>query len=115
MNLVSRFIDSPGASSEEYAKIDETDLDTPVQESGTTLYTARIEGQKDMMDVKDALYDEEIVIADTSRLERSDITEERVFNELKKIIQDINGDIVERQTGELILTPRDVSISRTQL
>jgi SepF-like predicted cell division protein (DUF552 family) len=75
------------------------------------LHVAKVKTNQDLLQVKDALYAGDTVIVDITDTTGS-ITEDRIFDQLKMVAQDVNGDIAQRSKTELILTPSGTTIGR---
>lgn len=87
---------------------------TPLNTTQTHVCIATIQNNTDTLEVKDELYDGNIVVATiTPTIENT--TKERILNQLKKSIEDISGDIVQRTEHEFILTPTQIHISRQKI
>jgi uncharacterized protein len=107
--------EAPSGSAGDYVELDLDDFDAAPDESRVSVHIAEIQGQQDVIDIKDAVYDGDIVIADITRLRTQDTTVERITDELQQVAREVNGDIVQKGDDQLIVTPTSVSISRTKL
>ncbi|HET7323119.1 MAG TPA: cell division protein SepF [Halococcus sp.] len=99
----------------EYVELGIDDVDGPVTESTTKVHIARIADQRDVIDIKNAIYDGDIVVADITRHTTTDRTMERITKDLQELTHEVGGDIVQKADDQLIITPGSVSISRTKL
>ncbi len=99
----------------EYVPLDIDDVEGGVEEATTQVHIARIEGQRDVIDIKNAIYDGDIVVADITRHSATDRTMERITQDLQEITREVGGDIVQKADDQLIITPATVGISRTKL
>ena len=99
----------------EYVELDIDDVEGPVDESTTKVHIASIDSQRDVIDIKNAIYDGDIVVADITRHTTTDRTMERITQDLQEITREVGGDIVQKADDQLIITPGTVSISRTKL
>ncbi|WP_122089468.1 cell division protein SepF [Halalkalicoccus subterraneus] len=104
-----------GRSVEDYIEIDTGDIEATPEEAGTQVHIAEIDGQRDLIAIKDAIYDGDVVVADIVRLRTSDSTIEHVIDELRQVAQEVNGDIVQKGDDQIIVTPTNVSINRRKL
>jgi SepF-like predicted cell division protein (DUF552 family) len=102
-------------TSGEYVELDIDDVEGPVDESTMKVHIARIDGQRDVIEIKNAIYDGDIVVADITRHTTTDRTMERITQDLQEITREVGGDIVQKADDQLIITPGTVSISRTKL
>jgi hypothetical protein len=79
------------------------------------VHIAEIASQRDVIAIKDAVYDGDFVIADITRLRTQDSTTEHIVDELKQVAGEVDGDIVQKGDDQLIITPTGVNISRQKL
>jgi len=82
--------------------------------SDVQIHVANIQTNQDLLDVKDALYAGDIVIANVESPSES-LTTERAVQRLEVVSQDVEGDIARKSGGEVIISPSDVGISRSQI
>src|SRR5699024_10569610 len=99
----------------EYVELDTDDIEESTAEPTTKVHIAGIEGQRDVIDIKNAVYDGDIVIADITRHATTDRTMERITADLQEIAREVGGDIVQKADDQLIITPGSVGINRTKL
>ncbi len=76
---------------------------------------AEVGGQADAIDIKDAVYDGDIVIADITRLRTEDSTVEHIIDELRQVAREVDGDIVRKGDDQMIITPTGVRVSREKI
>ncbi|GAA0247376.1 cell division protein SepF [Haladaptatus pallidirubidus] len=107
--------EGPSGSTEDYVELDLDDFETAPDETRVSVHIAEIGGQQDVIAIKDAVYDGDIVIADITRLRTEDTTVERITDELQQVAREVNGDIVQKGDDQLIVTPTGVNISRKKL
>ncbi|MGA9402673.1 cell division protein SepF [Haladaptatus sp.] len=107
--------ETQSGSAGDYVELDLDDFETTPNESGLNVHIAEIQGQQDVIAIKDAVYDGDIVIADITRLRTQDTTVERITDELQQVAREVNGDIVQKGDDQLIVTPTGVNVSRTKL
>jgi hypothetical protein len=116
MGIMSKILGSGGTrSTEDYVELDLDEFDTARGDAGTQVHVAEIGGQKDLIAIKDAVYDGDIVIADVTRLRTQDSTMEHMMDDLRQVAREVDGDIVQRGDDQLIVTPTGVSIAREKL
>ena len=118
MGLMDDLLGGSGSrrrSGGEYVELDADDVEGPVDESTTKVHIAQIDSQRDVIDIKNAIYDGDIVVADITRHTTTDRTMERITQDLQEITREVGGDIVQKADDQLIITPGTVSISRTRL
>lgn len=116
MGLMSKILGDRGSRSvEDYVEIDLEDVDQAQSEAALTVHIAEIDGQQDVIDIKDAVYDGDLVVADIIRLRTGDSTMERIVDDLRQVAREVNGDIVQKGDDQIIITPTAVKISREKL
>ncbi len=99
----------------DYVELDIDDLDGGPQEAIMEVHIAEIDGKEHTIDIKDAVYDGDIVIADITSLMTQDRTVEHIVDELRQVAREVDGDIVQKGEDQLIVTPTGVRISREKL
>ncbi|MFB6352869.1 MAG: cell division protein SepF [Halobacteriales archaeon] len=114
MGFMDKILGADHRTTEDYVELD-LDGVAPAEEATMQVYVAEIGGQEDVIDIKDAVYDGDLVIADITRLRTKDSTVERITDELRQVAREVGGDIVQKGDDQLIVTPSGVSISREKL
>lgn len=102
-------------TTEDYVELDLDEFDTARGEAGMSVRIATIGEQQDVIAIKDAVYDGDIVIADITRHTTSDTTMERIVDDLRQVAQEVDGDIVQKGDDQIIITPTGVSVAREKL
>jgi SepF-like predicted cell division protein (DUF552 family) len=102
-------------STNDYVTLDLDDFDTARGEAQTQVHIAEIGGQPDVIAIKDAVYDGDIVIADVTRLRINDSTMEHIIDDLQQVAREVDGDIVQKGDDQIIIVPQGVGISRRKL
>jgi SepF-like predicted cell division protein (DUF552 family) len=117
MGLMSKILGDSGGTraTEDYVELNADDLQVEDVEIETQVRIANIGDKSDVIDIKDAVYDGDIVIADITRHTTQDRTMEHITDELKQVAREVSGDIVQKDDDQLIITPAGVSISRERL
>lgn len=116
MGLMRKIITgSAPRSVDEYVELDIGDIDMAAPGATLNVRIASISEQKDVIDIKDAVYDGDMVIADVTRHNTSDRTMERIVDSLRQVAEEVNGDIVQKGDDQLIITPTGVGVSRQKL
>jgi len=116
MGLMNKLLAGGGAhSTEDYVELDLDDLDTARGEATTQVRIAEIGSQQDVIAIKDAVYDGDLVIADVTRHATSDTTMEHIVDDLKQVAREVDGDIAWKDDDQLIVTPGSIGISREKL
>jgi SepF-like predicted cell division protein (DUF552 family) len=116
MGLMSKILGESGSSrvTDDYVELSADDLDDSV-EADRQVRIARIGEKQDVVEIKDAVYDGDIVVADITRHSTQDRTMEHITDELKRVVNEVGGDIVQKDDDQLIITPAGVGISRERL
>ena len=115
MGLMSKLLGGGGRSTGDYVELDIDDFDASATSASTQLHIATIGDKNDVIPIKDALYDGDIVIADITRHTTTDRTMEHISDELKQVADEVGGDIIQKDDDQLIITPGGVKISREKL
>ncbi|WP_181685325.1 cell division protein SepF [Halorhabdus salina] len=117
MGLMSKILGGTGTSrrTDDYAELDAADVDTTAETAQREVRIARIGEKQDVIEIKDAVYDGDIVIADITRHTTKDRTMEHISDELKQVANEVGGDIVQKDDDQLIISPSGVAISRERL
>jgi SepF-like predicted cell division protein (DUF552 family) len=114
MGFMEKILGGDSRGTGEYVDLDIEDIAAP-EGSTMQVHVAEISDQEDAIDIKDAVYDGDLVIADITRLRTEDSAVERITNELRQVAEEVGGDIVQKGDDQLIVTPAGVSISRRKL
>jgi len=115
MGLMSKLLGSSSNSAEDYVELDVDDFDANGASASVQIRFADISEKNDVIDIKDAVYDGDIVVADIIRHTTSDRTMEHIVDELKQVANEVGGDIVQKEDDQIIITPGGVGISRSKL
>ncbi|MFC7132175.1 MULTISPECIES: cell division protein SepF [Salinibaculum] len=117
MGLMSKILGDSGGTRQtgDYIELEAGDLAVDDVESDRQVRIANIGDKSDVIDIKDAVYDGDIVVADITRHTTKDRTMEHITDELKQVAREVGGDIVQKDDDQLLITPAGVSISRKRL
>ena len=115
MGIMNKILGGNGRTTEDYVELDIDDFDTARGDAGMNVRIAEIADQRDVIDIKDAVYDGDLVIADITRHSPSDSTSEHLTDELRQVAREVDGDIVQKGDDQLIVTPSGVRVSREKL
>ena len=116
MGLMSKILGGDQSrSAEEYVELDLEDVNEATDSAMMSVHVAEIGGQPDVIDIKDAVYDGDIVIADITRLRTEDTATEHIIDELRQVAREVDGDIVQKGDDQIIVTPTGVRIGREKL
>ena len=116
MGLMSKILGGGGSQRPtDYVELTADDLATDEVAANTRVRIAQLGEKSDVIAIKDAVYDGDIVIADITRHTTSDRTMEHITDELRQVAQEVGGDIVQKDDDQLIVTPSNVAVSRERL
>jgi Uncharacterized conserved protein len=113
MGLMSRILGgTEGRRTSDYVELTSEDLAMDETTADTQVRITQIGEKADVIDIKDAVYDGDIVVADITRYSTSDRTMEHITDELQQVAREVGGDIVLKDDDQLIITPGDVAVRR---
>jgi len=114
---MSKIFGDAGATrgTEDYVELTAGDLEANGVEASQQVRIANISDKSDVIEIKDAVYDGDIVVADITRHSTQDRTMEHISDELKQVAREVGGDIVQKDDDQLIITPAGVAVSRERL
>mgnify|MGYP000358998990 FL=1 len=116
MGLMSTILgDRDATTAEDYVELNLDDFDTASSEAAMQVHIAEIQGQQDVIAIKDAVYDGDLVVADITRLRTEDTTVDRITNELQQVAREVDGDIVQKGDDQILVAPTGVKVSREKL
>ena len=107
--------DRDATTAEDYVELNLDDFDTASSEAAMQVHIAEIQGQQDVIAIKDAVYDGDLVVADITRLRTEDTTVDRITNELQQVAREVDGDIVQKGDDQILVAPTGVKVSREKL
>ncbi|RDZ89348.1 hypothetical protein DEQ92_23035, partial [Haloferax sp. Atlit-6N] len=76
---------------------------------------ATISSQQDVVAIKDAVYDGDLVIADITRHTTTDSTMEHIIDDLRQVADEVDGDIAQKGDDQIIIAPTGVAVAREKL
>lgn len=116
MGIMSKIISGGGQhSTDEYLDLDVEGVETARGEAGMSVRIAKISGQQDVVAIKDAVYDGDLVIADITRHTTSDSTMEHIIDDLRQVAEEVDGDIAQKGDDQIIIAPTGVGVARKKL
>lgn len=117
-----KFLDTLLGRSTSSSEDDYMDLDLQAFEeaesSAPAMYVkiASVGDIKDSPQIKDEIYNGNIVIVDIARLKMDKVMYERVLKDFKEVARDVNGDIIGLGDQRyVVVTPNSVKISRDKI
>ena len=118
MSIVEKLLGhETGGKTKEYEELDieQYEEDAVSPEVRHQVHIAELRGQEGVMDVKDLVYDGDIVLADISHFKSNDKRLESLMEALRQVTNEVGGDIVQKGDNQLIITPGGVGISREKI
>ena len=116
MGFMTKILGDRGAhTAEDYVELNLDDFETASSDAAMKVHIAEIQGQQDVIAIKDAIYDGDLVVADITRLRTEDTTVERITNELQQVAREVDGDIVQKGDDQILVAPTGVKVSREKL
>ena len=116
MGIMSKILGgSDQRNTEDYVELDLDSFETATGGAGPAVRIAEVGGRQDVIPIKDAVYDGDLVIADITRHSTKDRTVEQIIDELRQVAEEVNGDIVQKGDDQLIISPTGINISREKL
>jgi SepF-like predicted cell division protein (DUF552 family) len=118
MGIMSKIISGGGQhTTDEYLDldIDLGNVEGSRGDAGMSVRIATIGSQQDVIEIKDAVYDGDLVIADITRHTTSDNTMEHIVDDLRQVADEVDGDIAQKGDDQIIIAPTGVSVARRKL
>mgnify|MGYP006266280955 CR=1 FL=1 len=113
MGLISDFVTN--RSSDKYAELSNADLSNPPGR-GQQIKFVNVKSQDDLVNAKEALHDNTIVILDISMIESNGLSLDVIYGELDGAAELIGGDLLHKKRNDIIVaTPSGTNISRKTL
>ena len=82
---------------------------------GMQIKVAEIDSYEDIRDLSNYVYEGNILILDFSAIINDDLSLKRIITELKRLVEDIDGDMAGISKSMLVITPKKVSIDRNKV
>lgn len=82
---------------------------------GINIKVAEIDSFEDIRLLSNYVYDGNILILDFSSIMNDDLTLKRIVTELKRLVEDIDGDLAGISKNLLLVAPKNVIIDRKKL
>jgi len=82
---------------------------------GIEIKVAEIDSFEDLRQLSNYVYDGNILILDFSAIMNDDLSMKRIITELKRLVEDVNGDLAGINKNLLLITPKTVSIDRRKV
>jgi len=100
-----------------YIDLEEYIEKTPEEEKTAERFVkvGEITKYEDLKKIKDYIYAGNLMLIDFSPLADEEVTLKRITDELKKVAEDVNGDIAGIGNNLMIVTPKGVKIDRRKI
>ena len=82
---------------------------------GIEVKVAEIDSYEDIRELSNYVYEGNILLLDFSAIMNDDLSLKRIVTELKRLVEDIKGDMAGVSKNLLIITPKNVHIDRKKL
>ncbi len=115
MGLMSKLLGGGSRSTDDYVSLTADDFGAAVPDVERSIQIATISNKADIIEIKDAVYDGDVVIADITRHSTTDRTMEQISDELKQVAREVSGDIVQKDDDQIIITPGGIQVSRSKI
>ncbi|MFP4217311.1 MAG: cell division protein SepF [Salinarchaeum sp.] len=116
MGLMNKILGDQGSGEmDDYADLEGTVPESSDAEASMNVRIAEISEKQDAIAIKDAVYDGDLVVADITTLRTEGPTTDHIVDELRRVAEEVGGDIVKKGDDQLIVTPAGVKISREKL
>lgn len=100
---------------DEYYDLDDALGSVTPDRADTTVHFAEVNGQQDVIKAKDAVYDGDMVVIDLKYVASAGLSMDYIVGELRRVADEVGGDIAQRGEDQLVVTPEGVSLSRQKL
>ena len=116
MGIMSKIVGGDGQhSTDEYLDLSVEGIEPSRGGAGMSVRIATISERQDVVDIKDAVYDGDLVIADITRHTTTDETMRHIVESLRQVAEEVDGDIAQKGDDQIIVAPTDVAVAREKL
>ena len=84
-------------------------------EGGPSVKFADIDGYRQIPDLSNLVYEGNILVLDFTPIANDDLELKRTITELKRVVEDISGDIAGIAQNMLIITPKGLGIDKAKM
>lgn len=84
-------------------------------DGGPAVKFADIDGYRQIPDLSNLVYEGNILVLDFTPIANDDLELKRTITELKRVVEDISGDIAGIAQNMLIITPKGISIDKAKM
>ncbi len=100
---------------EKYGEISADTTPTELKKARMCVRVGEIQRYEDLKTFLDYVYGGNVLILDFSPLAEEEVILKRITNEIKKAVQDIDGDVVGIGGNLMVITPSGVKVDRKKL
>jgi len=115
MAIIGGIFDKNRRRDGEYIDLAEEAVGMTSTEGQIQVKVAELQNYDDIKDFSEFIYGGHILLLDLNQISSDDMELERSTNELKRVVQDIDGDIAGLGRNWLIVTPSGVKIDRRKM
>ena len=116
MGIMSKIVGGDGQhSTDEYLDLGAEGIEPSRGGAGMSVRIATISERQDVVEIKDAVYDGDLVIADITRHTTTDETMRHIVESLRQVAEEVDGDIAQKGDDQIIVAPTDVGVAREKL
>ena len=87
----------------------------PSRRGGIEVKVAEIEGYESLRALSNFVYEGNILILDFTAIANDDLALRRIITELKRLVEDVGGDLAGISKNLLLVTPKNVAIDRHKI
>ena len=87
----------------------------PSKTGGPQVKFADIDGYRQIPELSNLVYDGNILVLDFTPIANDDLELKRTITELKRVVEDINGDIAGISQNLLLVTPKGIGIDKKKM
>jgi hypothetical protein len=113
MGIMKSLLGTQSGNSHDYIELTEANLKAPESAADLTTHLSKVEGQQQVMAIKDTLYNGDMVVADLRPLPRDQ--KKRARQSLAEYSNELGGNIISDGENLLILAPSGVRVSEKLL
>ncbi len=117
--LVDRLFRPDGRSmADDYAELDAGQYEPAMDQdhAGLMVKVAGLSSLNGLSEIKKEIYDGHVVLIDISAIKRDKMLLDRATKDLRRVVADVQGDIVELSTkDQIVVTPANVKVDRAKV
>lgn len=114
MGLLNTVLGSDTGHENDYIELDEQNLQSEPQDAAVNVRFATIREQQQVMAVKDAIYEKDIIVCDLSGGQVENM-KKKAAEQFRTCVKETGGDIVKAGEDTLVIAPPSVNLSRNRI